>query len=222
MPQHYRLPSLEDHESEAPEPLSGDVARSVGYETIGSGQGVVAAKRDRGSRSEGAGLGRRATVVVGVLAVAVILGMFLFVSSVMGNGSSGAEEADADRSIASTEEGITHHGYLYTVSVSEEGTYSLVATPVDDDGEATGESVSEGDLDGTPVVMATYDGSILLPQNLGEGWSVAVYTIGSGWSELVDAEGVAYGGDGTISSASLEDSTLAIVTDSGEEAISLE
>ena len=67
-----------------------------------------------------------------------------------------------------------------------------------------------------------YDGAIIVPQNLKDGtWDVVAYTIGSGWSQLMDKEGNATTGKGKIKSVQLNDSTLVLSTDSKDVTIPL-
>ena len=84
-------------------------------------------------------------------------------------------------------------------------------------------TVALGDLPGTPVTLVLYNGIIVIPENLADGtWDIMAYTLGSGWSQLMDSTDSARSGQGTISAASLDGSNLKITTDQGDQSIPLD
>jgi hypothetical protein len=63
--------------------------------------------------------------------------------------------------------------------------------------------------------MVLYDGAIIIPENLKDGtWDIMAYTIGSGWSQLMDQEGKATTGKGELTGVELNSTTLLLTVGS--------
>jgi hypothetical protein len=200
-----------------PQPI--DVSKTGPFERIGSDEGAVFDKEGTETLSsrQRVKLDPKVVAILVVGAAAVIaLGFFLFVKLTAKPAEPQQEEV-VEQTQGSVAEPISYRGNTYALSQADDGSYSLVA--VDD---RSGSQTELGKLSGTPVAFVLYDGAFVVPENLSDGtWDVAAYTIGSGWSVIVDQDGNECRGSGTISSASLSGSSLELATDSGTTTVAL-
>ena len=171
---------------------------------------------------------RPVIAILAVLALAVIcLGFWLFKGVVDSQRNAGG---DAGSAAGQTQgEFVTYRDITYSVVQKDGGTYQLLQSGEKNSSGASGSSASVdgtvvlGDLPGTPVTLVLYNGIIVIPENLADGtWDIMAYTLGSGWSQLMDSTGSARSGQGTISAASLDGSNLKITTDQGDQSIPLD
>lgn len=164
--------------------------------------------------------------ILAVLAIVVIgLGYWLF-KGVIDSQRKGSQDADSAQEQVQGDQ-VTFHDDTYQLGQREGGTYYLMQTGAADStttgSSAVSGTVPLGDLKGTPVTLALYNGVIVIPENLSDGtWDIAAYTLGSGWSQLMDSTGAPRTGKGTISAAALDGNSLKITTDQGDQEIPLE
>jgi hypothetical protein len=161
------------------------------------------------AQEEGAPISKRvvAVIVVGAI-VAIAIAVFLFVRILSASRSS-ADTTIVEQTVVSSEEAISYRGYTYDLAKGKDAYYLEETRET-----GNGEKVNLGDLKGEPVSLVLYDATLIIPENLPDGkWDVTAYTIGSGWSSIMDQEGNAQAGDGTIEEARLDGSTLKLQVD---------
>lgn len=235
-------------ESEAPRPIGVDPAATGSFEKLDAGEGAILTTRDNADDAVGAARERlsgttgmmrldasdlppveehkpethaskRVVVLLVVLTLAVILGGVYVFSRLTAGPERQASQEQAEQLQVSTTDTIEYHGTTYTLQQGDDGTWHLMRQSQDEGAEAQG----VGDLTGTPVTMVLYNGAIVIPENKSDGtWDVVAYMLGSGWSQLVDSDGNAYGGQGSVSDATLDGSQLTVATDGGSTTIPLD
>ena len=211
----------------APRPVHADSVSSGAFDKLEGGQGAVSAS-SKNRASAGAGASHAApkhqaaasyeqdeegplpidkrtliVVVIGALvAIAVIVA--IFVNVLNASPAKPEQPTEAEQIAVQTDQSIVSRGATYALAQTD-GKYQLTEKR---DG---GKSVSLGDLPGTPAGLVLYDGAVLIPENLSDGkWDVMAYTIGSGWSQIMDRDGKVVSGEGTVDEVKLEGSTLAL------------
>ena len=212
-----------EFENNTPRPVDADSVARGSFDRLEEGQGAVQASRSarpapqhatqhvahHAVQEEGKPISKKvaAAIVVGAVA-AIAIAVFLFVRILSASRSS--EKAPiVEQTVVSSEEAISYRGYTYDLAKGKDAYY------LEETREAgAGEKVNLGDLKGEPVSLVLYDGALIIPENLpGEKWDVTAYTIGSGWSSIMDQEGNARAGDGKIEEARLDGSTLRLRID---------
>lgn len=219
----YSLGDTDDLGANAPQPLDASNVDEAGLQTLGHGEGAVTARRESARTSEDTpgitmSMSRRTIIaLVAAATVVVLAGVSLFIWAFSAPSHAGSQAAPM-RMEANTDEAVSCRDVTYSLK-EQNGAYSLVETRT---GETGGEVVV-GNLRGVPVRIVLFDGSVVLPENLSDGtWDIAAYTVGTGCGYLSNQEGNAYGGQGTISEARLDGSTLQLVVDGQPEEVPLE
>ena len=166
-------------------------------------------------RSSGS-LSRPAVIGIVVVAAAVIVGLVLFVLNALNTVPTSLDTSSvplADQRVEQTQDdenqGISYGGYTYSVQPKADGVgYAFVRQ------QGSEEPTVLFDLTGTPVTVVLYNGAFLIPENLGSSWDVVSWVMGDGSvPQQLTANGNPVMGDGTISSAKLEGSTLTLSFD---------
>ena len=218
--------------TDTPRPVHADSVSNGTFDKLEEGQGAVAASNRRGGAHMGAHaagdahdangthaaesahaaeVGEQLTidrrtlivVVIGALAAIVVI-VVLFINVLNASPAKPKAEPEADKVVAQAGDSITSRGASYHIAQNGEK-YQLMETR---DG---GKEVSLGDIAGTPAGLVLYDGAVLIPENLADGkWDVMAYTIGSGWSQIMDRDGKPVSGEGSISDATLDGSTIVL------------
>lgn len=209
------LDDTEEIGGDAPRPIHAESVANGAFERLGEGQGAVATKRGSHQPAHSKepapeGMSKRALValVVGVL-LAIALAVFLFVRVFVAPSAGPGKSAVVEQTEVGADEQISYRGVSYELVEDVQG-MALVEVR-----EASGgQRVVLGNIPGAPVALILFDGSIVIPENLPGGtWDVLAYTIGSGWTQIMDQNGNAQAGTGTISQATLDGSTLRLVVD---------
>lgn len=202
---------IEELGEKAPRPLDEQTIARGSFERLSEGQGAVAA-RNRSAAAvrepDGKEMGRRTVIaIVAIAAVVIAICVALFVHFLDAPSAVPEEQPEAEQVAAKADDAITYRGSTYELVKGKKG-YELKET------KENSEQTSLGKLDGTPVALVLYDGALLIPQNFSDGtWNVSAYTIGSGWSQIMDQEGNAVGDKGKVESATLEDTRLLLLVD---------
>lgn len=218
-----------DYASDMPRPVDADSVANGSFEHLGEGQGAVSASQGARvsshhhtphvSREESAPMSKRvvAVIIVGAI-LAISISVFLFVR-ILNTASSVKGAGDVvEQTVVAREEPISYRGYTYELVKGDKG-YVLEETR--DSGN--GKMVSLGELSGEPVCLVLFNGALIIPENLDDGtWDVMAYTIGSGWSKIMDHEGNALGGEGAVSEATLDGATLKLQMEDGVVDVPLE
>lgn len=211
-----------DYGSETPQPVDAASVANGAFDQLSAGQGAVSASHsDRpasryDARQESKPMNKAviAVIVVGAL-LAIALSVFLFVRIL--NGSSAKTEEVVEQAVVSRDEGISYRGSIYSIAEGEESYY------LEETSESGGQAISLGDLDGDPVCLVLFNGALIIPENLGDDtWDVMAYTIGSGWSKIMDEDGSPRGGEGEISEARLDGVSLVLVANDETVSVPLE
>lgn len=199
-----------DFGAKAPRPIDTATFNRGSFAQLGEGQGVVMGSRG-GRKPDGSQpMDKR---VIALIIVGALVAIALMVSLVVGIFSASQTARDVSQTVEKMavgfNESISYRGAAYELVEGDKG-YQLVERSESSDGE----QVVLGDLDGTPVCLVLYDGTLLVPENLKDGnWDVMAYTIGSGWSNLMGQDGEPCGGKGTITEGQLESTSLRLVVD---------
>lgn len=225
----YSLDDTDGLGVNAPRPLDADTVDKGGFKTISQGDGAVRARRDASAEAGRNGslpMPKRTLAVLAVAALAVIalcVALFVRVLSAPVPGSDVLED-DAAPVGAQDANATAQAGSSYELR-EDKGSYSLVEvrTEVLADGQEEVQEVLLGNLPGAPVDLIMFGDTVLLPENLSDGtWEVSAYTMGSGWSPISDQSGAAVGGQGTITEAALDGTTLRLVVDGAAVEVPLE
>lgn len=212
-----------EYESETPRPVDADSVARGAFAHLEEGQGAVQASRHpsgdahHGDNKPEEMDKRTLALIVSGMAVALIL-VLAFVIGTLAAPSKDTDGAQTVEQVAvAADQSVTLHGYSYQIQKQDE-VYQLVEVS-----QTSGsEPVSLGELQGTPAGLVLYDGAIIIPQNLKDGtWDIMAYTIGSGWSQLMDQKGNATSGKGEVMEVTLEGTTLVLGTDSGRVEVPL-
>lgn len=195
--------------SEAPRPIDATVAEGT-FDHLEQGQGAVSAGRrtagtgNRPSASDKGTMSKRTLGIIAACAVLIIVvAVVVFVRVLDAPAPTTSEPAEAEQTAVAADESIPSHGATYELEEAD-GVYQLVEV-------RDTSRVSLGELPGTPAGLVLYDGAIIVPEDVEDGsWDVMAYTIGSGWSQLMDKDGNATGGEGSVSDVQLDGSTLVL------------
>jgi Na+-transporting methylmalonyl-CoA/oxaloacetate decarboxylase gamma subunit len=213
------MDDTEGLDDEAPQPIDAESVANGSFERISKDQGARSASHalhdvTKGERhtseDDRVPLNKRSLIVIGVAAVVAIVVIVVMVMRILSASAPAPSNSSEPEQVAmSADAQISNRGSSYKL-VEQEGKYQLLEVR----GAGGGQNVVLGDLKGTPANLVLYDGAIIVPENLADGtWDVAAYTIGSGWSQIMDQEGKAVAGEGSVQDAQLEGSTLVLTVD---------
>lgn len=206
-----------DHEVKASPMATGSITK------LHSGEGARAfsAKPKKRTSSTPA---RGILIGVALAAIVVIAAGFLLFRTILGDkpqgvgdGAPGAAqeevqqaEVSVDPATGAVDSGtIEYRGETYSL-VALEGTSAVVAT------DESGNQRSLFVLRGTPTCVLFYDGILLIPENLPDGWDVISYVVGAeSQASPIMKDGEAFKGTGEIADAHLEGSELVVVDSAG-------
>lgn len=212
-----------EFESDTPRPVDAESVARGAFSHLEQGQGAVSA-----SRHPSAGLHaadekpeemdkRTIALIVSGMAVALVLVLVFVVGAVAAPAGGAGETQAAEQVAVAADQSVELRGHSYSLE-EQDGTYRLMEVSQSE----SSQPVSLGDVAGTPAGLVLYDGAVIVPQNLKDGtWDVVAYTIGSGWSQLMDKDGKATTGKGKITNVQLDGSTLVLTTDSKDVQIPL-
>ncbi len=192
--------------------------------TIHAGQGAHMAREKIADVGEEPGLKNRRRTVLLVIATIVALIVLFFVvrcavslsspepapatktqqSDSAYSGEKQQDKQDADGT-------ITYQGSKYAIEKQSDGKYGITR-----DG-GSGNTTVVFEVDGAPVNLMLYNGTILVPENNNGKWDVVAYTIGDGALPVLvaDKDGNVVGGTGTIESAELDGASLKVTDSNG-------
>lgn len=216
---------MAEFDDETPQPIDADSVAQADFDRLQEGQGAVLATSARharateGSRAHAASSGgnkkarplnrRTLAIVCAAAAVAIVVMVAIFVQVLSAPGPSAQSQVEVEQTAVAPDQSIVSRGVTYELAQANDGTYSLVEKR-----EGAGQSVSLGNVAGTPVSLVLFDGALIIPENLPDGsWDVVAYTIGSGWSQLANKDGNPTTGTGSISAATLEGSNVVLTVD---------
>ena len=221
------LDDTEEIGGDAPRPVHADTVARGAFERLGEGQGAMSHRRGRGRMARVAHGAHAAhapseeqldephfnkkmliALIVGALAV-IVLVVMLFIRVLSAPKPGTGATAVVEQTAVPADETISYRGATYALVENVEG-YALAESREGGNGQYT----MLGDVPGTPVELVLFDGTLVIPENLPNGtWDVLAYTIGSGWSQIMDSQGNVQAGNGTISEAVLDGSKLRLVVD---------
>jgi hypothetical protein len=210
-------PSVGDvygYDGVAPQPVDAETVANGTFERLEEGQGAVSAGRRAGAHladDKDEELDKRTITLLAAGMLVALIVVVVFVVSRL-NAPAQIEEPPEvpEQTVVAKDQGVTVRGYSYRLK-EKGGKYQLM-----EESQTSGaDPVSLGDLPGTPAGMVLYDGAIIIPENLKDGtWDIMAYTIGSGWSQLMDQEGKATTGKGELTGVELNSTTLLLTVGS--------
>ena len=213
------MDDTEELDHETPRPIDAESVANGSFEHLTEDQGAKAATHVRhgvvtsakhAPEDDRASLNKHSLMVIGIAAVVAIVVIVVMVIRILSASAPAPSSSSEPEQVAmSADAQISNRGSSYEL-VEHEGKYQLVEVR----GAGGGQNVVLGDLKGTPANLVLYNGAIIVPENLADGtWDVAAYTIGSGWSQIMDQEGKAVAGSGSVQDAQLEGSKLVLTVD---------
>lgn len=237
-------------ETDAPRPIGVDPEATGSFEKLDAGEGAILTTREnaddaadaaREHLSGTAGMrrldakdlpqlerredeakakrSRKMIALLVVLTAAVILGAIYLFSRLLATPASNTNQGPVEQTQTDVSSKVEYYGVTYYLQQGDDGSWQLMRQSEDEGAQAQ----QLGSLQGTPVTIVLYNGALLIPENKSDGtWDVLSYVLGSGWSQLVDSDGNAYSGQGSINSATLDGSQLTITSDGGSTTIPLE
>ena len=217
MASHFKQSFVDEHDYEAS--ASPMAAGSISKLHAGEGARKFASTKKREASKPARGV----LIGVAIAALLVIVGGFFVVRAILGTRVSVDDEiltseevfepqqaeVSIDEQTGSVEtSGIEYMGEHYSL-VAVEGSVGVIET------DANGNQRTLFVLNGTPATMLFYDGVLLVPENLADGWDVIAFVVGgeSQPTPVMGADGAAINGAGEISEAHLEGAEL-VVSDS--------
>lgn len=212
------MDDTEELELDAPRPVDADSVANGSFDMLNGDQGAKSVTRGKHAAyaaghvggEEAQPLNRRMLVIIGVAAIVAISVIVVLFVRVLSASPSTVDESESEQVAVSADEQVSNRGSSYELVQNSEGTYQLVEAV----GAGGGTNVVLGDIPGTPANLVLYDGAILIPENLKDGtWDVLAYTIGSGWTQIMDQEGRIISATGTIEDAQLEGTTIVLTVD---------
>lgn len=210
-----RMDDTGEIEGKAPRPIDADSVARGRFKHLQEGQGAISASSRYRTADEAQDaltlpISKRALVLVCVAALlAIAVAVIAFVRVLDAPAPAVEQVVEPTRMAAEVDQGIVSRGVTYEL-VDEGGVYQLVETVSEGDDK----SVPLGGLEGTPAGLILYDGAIIIPQNLDDDtWNVVAYTIGSGWSHIMDRSGDVVAGNGTVTDADLDGSVAVLTVD---------
>ena len=218
MATHYRQ-SYDDHEYEAKaSPMAtGSITK------LHTGEGVRKFTVKPKEREKAPKAAHGVLIGVAIAALVIIVGGFLLVRALLGQAKElvevtsdtyPTEAQQADTSVDETSGEVDYGSIEYvdeTFSiVPVEGSEALVAT------DKNGNQRTLFVVEGTPVTFFLYDGTLIVPENLQDGWDVIAYTVDSdAVASQVVVDGSPVTGEGEITEATLSGNELVIVDSTG-------
>lgn len=152
--------------------------------------------------------------IIAVLVVVVLaLGGYLAHLVLTSKATTTKKTTQVEKIVTGVDQTVSYRGTAYSLSQQADGSYAIVST-----GQKSNSLTVLSALSGTPAKLVLYKGTILVPENLDDGWDVLAYTIGTGTpaSQVVGADGNAVTGSGTIKSVKLSGSNLVIRDSKGK------
>ena len=219
MASHFKQSYTDDFDREVKaSPMASD---SITKLHSGEGARAFSAKPKKRTSSTPT---RGILIGVALAAIVVIAAGFLLFRAILGDKPQGAgdgtpgtaqeevqqAEVSVDPATGAVESGtIEYMGETYSL-VALEGTSAVVST------DESGNQRSLFVLRGTPVCVLFYDGILLIPENLPDGWDVISYVVGAeSQASPIMKDGEAFKGTGEIADAHLEGSELVVVDSAG-------
>ncbi|MGI6754548.1 MAG: hypothetical protein ACOX4F_00775 [Atopobiaceae bacterium] len=200
----------------APEPVTLDQADQ--FDTLDPSEGAVfdAGSTEDLSRARTTRVSPKIVALIALAAALVVVGIFVGISKLTQTPAQPAEPHEQEQQQVAIDQTITYRNTTYQL-VQNGDTWELVSTSQDAPDQS-----QRGDLLGTPVSLILYNGTFVVPENLADGtWDVAAYTIGSGWSIILDENGQSCAGTGEITSAELAGDKIVLSLDSGQVTVNL-
>lgn len=155
-------------------------------------------------------------IIVGgaILVLAVLFFLVRCVTGVLTQSGEAPEQeqeeqpVEAAQSQADASGSVTLGGVSYALGQAEDGTWSVTSA------DGANELFA---LDGTPSGIILYNGVVIVPESLTEGWDIVAYMPADGSlpTKVMGSDGNAVGGSGSIVSATLSGSSINVVDSTG-------
>ena len=200
---------------EAPRPVDAESVARGSFKKLSHGQGAkhaaAATRSEESEHEESVPISKRTLIIVIVAAVVIIaVAVVLFIRVLDAPSRAAQNQPEVERTAVTTDQTISNRGCTYSLEQGENGVYRLLEIHSAENGQV----VPLGEIKGTPVSLALFDGTILIPENLSDGsWDVPAFTIGVGWGQMKNQDGSNVGGKGTVTEARLDGSKLVVVVD---------
>ena len=221
MASHFKQSYVDDHDYEAKEsPMAAD---SITKLHAGEGVRKFAASSKKREKAVAAKPARGVLIGVAIGALVVILGGFFILRGILGGfaredvpvDSSRPEEIQqvdvtVDSATGAVESGsIAYYDETFSVVALEGGT-AVMAT------DESGNQRTLFALSGTPATLLLYDGILLVPENLSDGWDVIAYVLGAeSQASPIVIDDAPVSGQGEIVEAYLDGSELVVGDSTG-------
>jgi hypothetical protein len=226
-------------ESSSPRPIGVDPAETGSFQRLNVGEGATITTRENAEAGRTAAMtalkvdhrridetsrpkvssrqtevkhDRRIYVALAIFAVVLVAAGFVLVRQIFFSGQLEGSAAEAPLTQADIGQTISYAGASYALMEQGDGSFALTYQP---EGSTAPQVLCT--LVGHPTQLFLYNGTFVIPENLGESWDVVAFMrgISTEATAVTDADGAAITGEGSVVAASLDGSMLHVTTDAG-------
>ena len=190
-------------------------SRASGTRSMASELRLSGANRPSyGRRASDTKPGKGPLVVVAIAALAVLLVLFFLIRGCVTSTIQQIDsepEAEPQQVQTTADDSVTFQGVTFSIDTGTSPAQVVFEEP---DGGSSGTLF---ELEGTPVALILFDGTIVVPENLGGTWHVMAYTLGNDSlpTPVIGPDGNPVTGMGDIVEATLEGSVVRVTDSTG-------
>ena len=215
MANHMRTSSSGEN---TPEASSVDMKN---ISTLCAGQGAQIPQSPRQADNTPEPPNKQSVIILVVAAIAALTALFFIVRCATSTKDESTNQqpkqtqsayADEKQQDEQTVDGsVTFQGIKYSLEKQSDGKTAVVRT------SDSGTKSVLFEVEGTPTSLILFNGTILVPENRDSGWDVVACALvdGSLPTLIADKDGKTVGGNGTITAATLDGTTLKVTDSTG-------
>lgn len=215
MANHMRTSSSGEN---TPEASSVDMKN---ISTLHAGQGAQIPQSPRQADNTPEPPNRKSVIILVVAAIVAFTALFFIVRCATSTKNESTDQqpkqtqsayADEKQQDEQTVDGsVTFQGIKYSLEKQNDGKTAVVRT------SDSGTKSVLFEVEGTPTSLILFNGTILVPENRESGWDVVACALvdGSLPTLIADKDGKTVGGNGTITAATLDGTTLKVTDSTG-------
>ena len=189
--------------------------------TLRAGQGAQIPQSPRQADNTPEPPNRKSVIILVVAAIVALTALFFIVRCATSTKSESASQQPKQTQSAYADEkqqdeqsvdgSVTFHGLKYSLEKQSDGKTAVVRT------SDSGTKSVLFEVEGTPTSLILFNDTILVPENRESGWDVVACALvdGSLPTLIADKDGKAVGGNGTITAATLDGTTLKVTDSTG-------
>ena len=189
--------------------------------TLRAGQGAQIPQSPRQADNTPEPPNRKSVIILVLAAIVALTALFFIVRCATSTKSESASQQPKQTQSAYADEkqqdeqsvdgSVTFHGLKYSLEKQSDGKTAVVRT------SDSGTKSVLFEVEGTPTSLILFNDTILVPENRESGWDVVACALvdGSLPTLIADKDGKAVGGNGTITAATLDGTTLKVTDSTG-------